>query len=138
MTTGPRVDIIKDDSTFFWCYAFLTNSSRAFSVQLSPYHGKGLRSADDLSSLFFVLREFFPEYIRDIGTVQSGVITKASMIRSTTAGTSTSVGSVILLGCGASSVKGSSLTDGVWICSQNTSLGMSSLLEPIFAKSSAA
>ena len=66
MATGPRVDVIKDYSTFLWRYAFLTNSSRAFSVQLSPYHGKGLRSADDLSSLFFVLWEFFPQDIRDI------------------------------------------------------------------------
>ena len=67
MATGSRVNVIKDYSTFLWRYAFLTNSSRAFSVQLSPYHGKGLRSADDLSSLFFVLREFFLQYIRDLG-----------------------------------------------------------------------
>ena len=32
MTTGPRVNIIKDDSTFFRRYALLTDSSRAFSV----------------------------------------------------------------------------------------------------------
>ena len=37
------------------------------------------------------------------GTVQSGMTTKTSMIKSTTAGTSTSVGSVALLGCGVSS-----------------------------------
>ena len=66
MATGPRVDVIKDYSTFLRRYAFLTNSSRAFPVQLSPYHGKGLRSTDDLSRLFFVLREFFPQDIRDI------------------------------------------------------------------------
>ena len=66
MATGPRVDVIKDYSTFLRCYAFLTNSSHTFSVQLSPYHGKGLRSTDNLSSLFFVLREFFPKDIRDI------------------------------------------------------------------------
>ena len=60
MTTGPRVDVIKDYSTFLWRYAFLTNSSRAFSVQLSLYHSKGFGSTDDLSSLFFVLWEFFP------------------------------------------------------------------------------
>ena len=60
MATGPRVDVIKDYSTFFWRYAFLTNSGRAFSVQLSPYHGKGFRSADDLLSLFFILWELFP------------------------------------------------------------------------------
>ena len=66
MATGPRVDVIKDYSTFLRRYAFLTNSSRAFSVQLSLYHGKGFRSADDLSSLFFILRELFPQDICDI------------------------------------------------------------------------
>ena len=60
MTTGPRVDIIKDHLTFFWCYTLLTDSSRAFSIQLSLYDCKGLGSTDDLSSLFFVLWEFFP------------------------------------------------------------------------------
>ena len=60
MTTGPQVDIVKDYPTFFWCYTFLTDSSRAFSVQLSLYHGKGFGSTDDLSSLFFILWEIFP------------------------------------------------------------------------------
>ena len=60
MTTGSRVDIIKDYLTFFWCYTLLTDSSRAFSIQLSLYDYKGLGSTDDLSSLFFVLWEFFP------------------------------------------------------------------------------
>ena len=60
MTTGPRVDIVKDYPTFFWRYTFLTDSSRAFSVQLSLYHSKGFGLTDDLSSLFFILRELFP------------------------------------------------------------------------------
>ena len=66
VTTGPRVDIIKDYPTLFWCYALLTDSSRAFSIQLSLYDCEGLGSADDLSSLFLVLREFFPQDIRDV------------------------------------------------------------------------
>ena len=66
MATGSRVDIVKDYPTFFWRYIFLTDSSRAFSVQLSLYHGKGLRSVDDLSCLFFVLWEFFLQDIRDV------------------------------------------------------------------------
>ena len=60
MATGPRVDIVKDYPTSLWRYTLLTNSSRAFSVQLSLYHGKGFGSMDDLSSLFFVLWELFP------------------------------------------------------------------------------
>src|SRR5215216_3531362 len=72
------------------------------------------------------------------GTVQSGVITKTSMIRSTTAGTSTSVGLVELMGCVGSLVKGSSLIDGAWRCSKNTLLGMGLRVEPIFTRSSAA
>ena len=60
VTTGPRVDIVKDYPTFFWRYTLLADSSRAFSVQLSLYHGKGFGSADDLSSLFFILWELFP------------------------------------------------------------------------------
>ena len=66
MTTGPRVDIIKDYLTLFWCYTLLTDSSRAFSIQLSLYDCKGLGSMDDLSSLFFVLREFLSQDIRDV------------------------------------------------------------------------
>ena len=99
MTTGPRVDIVKNYLTFFWRYTFMTSSSRAFPVQLSLDHSEGLGSTDDLSSL-----RMYAMY----GIVQSGVMTKTSMSRSTTAGTSTSVGSVALFGCGASSVKGSS------------------------------
>ena len=59
MATGPRVDIVKDYPTFFWRYTFLTDSSRAFSVQLSLYHGKGFGSTNDLSSLFLILWELF-------------------------------------------------------------------------------
>ena len=66
MTTGPRVDIIKDYLTFLWCYTLLTDSSRAFSIQLSLYDYKGLGLTDDLSSLFFVLREFLSQDIRDV------------------------------------------------------------------------
>ena len=66
MTTGPRLDVIEDHSTFFWCYAFLTDSSHAFPEQLSSYHSKGLGSTDDLSSLFFILWEFLPKDIRNV------------------------------------------------------------------------
>ena len=66
VTIGSRVDIIKDYLTFFWCYALLTDSSRAFSIQLSFYDCEGFRSTDDLSSLFFVLWKFFPQDIRDV------------------------------------------------------------------------
>ena len=67
MTTGPRVDVIEDHSTFFWCYAFLTDSSHAFPEQLSSYHSKGLGSTNDLSSLFFILWELFPEDVPNVG-----------------------------------------------------------------------
>ena len=66
MTIGPRVDVIEDHSTFFWCYAFLTDSSHAFPEQLSSYHSKGLGSTDNLSSLFLVLWEFFPKDVRSV------------------------------------------------------------------------
>ena len=108
MTTGPRVDVIEDRSTFFWSYAFLADSSHTFPEQLSSYHSKGFGSTDDLSSLFFILWKSFLRMYAMYGTVQSGVMTRTSMIRSTTPGTSTSVGSVALLGYGGSSVKGSS------------------------------
>ena len=66
VTTGPRVDVVEDHSTFFWCYAFLADSGYAFPEQLSSYHSKGLGSTDDLSSLFFILWEFLPENTRNI------------------------------------------------------------------------
>ena len=66
VATGPRVDIVKNYLTFFWRYTFLTDSSRAFSEQLSLYHGKGFGSTDDLSSLFFILWEFLSKNVRDI------------------------------------------------------------------------
>ena len=66
VTTGPRVDIIEDHSTFFWCYAFLTDSSHTFPEQLPSYHSKGLGSTDDLSSLFLVLWELFPKDVRNV------------------------------------------------------------------------
>ena len=67
MTTGPRVDVIEDHLTFFWCYALLTDSSHTFSEQLPSYHSKSFRSADDLSSFFFILWELFPEDVRNVG-----------------------------------------------------------------------
>ena len=108
MTTGPRVDIIKDYLTFFWCYTLLTDSSRAFSIKcpfmtVKALDRRTIYRASSSSSGNSLLR-MYAMY----GIVQSGVMTKTSMIRSTTAGTSTSVGSVALFGCGASSVKGSS------------------------------
>jgi len=63
MTTGPLVDVIEDHSTFFWCYAFLIDSSHAFPEQLSSYYSNGLGSMDDLSSLFFILWKLFPKDI---------------------------------------------------------------------------
>ena len=66
VATGPRVDVVEDHSTFFWCYAFLANPSCTFSEQLSSYYSKGLGSMDDLSSLFFVFWEFFSEDVRNV------------------------------------------------------------------------
>ena len=66
MTTGPRVDVIEDHSTFFRRYAFLSNTSHTFSEQLSSYHNKGFRSTDDLSSLFFIFWEFPSKNVCDI------------------------------------------------------------------------
>ena len=66
VTTGPRVDVVEDHSTFFWCYAFLADSGYAFPEQLSSYHSKGFGSTDDLSSLFFILWEFFPKDIHNV------------------------------------------------------------------------
>ena len=64
--TGPRVDVIEDHSTFFWCDAFLDDSGYTFPKQLSFYHSKGFGSTDDLSSLFFILWEFLPKDIRNV------------------------------------------------------------------------
>ena len=66
VATGPRVDVVEDDLTFFWCYAFLTDSSHAFPEQLPSYHNKGIGSTDDLSSLLFILWEFLPKDIRNV------------------------------------------------------------------------
>ena len=66
MTTGSRVDVIQDHSTFFWCYAFLADSSHTFFEQLCSYHSKGFGSTDDLSSLFFILWELFPKNVRNV------------------------------------------------------------------------
>ena len=66
VTTGPRVDVVEDHSTFFRCYAFLADSSYAFPEQLSSYHSKGFGSTDDLSSLFFILWEFFPKNVCNV------------------------------------------------------------------------
>ena len=61
MTTGPRVNIIEDHSTFLWRDALLAGPSYTFSEQMSFYHNKGFRLSDDLSSLFFILWEFLPK-----------------------------------------------------------------------------
>ena len=66
MATGPRVDVVENHPSLFQHYAFLADSSRAFSVQLSPHDSKGIGSTDDLSSLFFILWELFPLDIRDV------------------------------------------------------------------------
>jgi len=66
VTTGPRVDIIEDHSAFFWCDAFLADSSDTLSVKLSSHHSKGFGSTDDLTSLFFILWEFLPENICNV------------------------------------------------------------------------
>ena len=66
VATGPRVDVVEDHSTFFWCYAFLADSSHTFSEQLSSYHSKGFGSTDDLSGLLFILWEFLPKDIRNV------------------------------------------------------------------------
>ena len=54
------MDVFEDHSTFFWCYAFLADSSYTFSEQLPYDHSKGFGLMDDLSSLFLVFWEFFP------------------------------------------------------------------------------
>ena len=66
VATGPRVNIIEDHSAFFWCDAFLADSSYTFSEQLSSYHCKGFGSSDDLSSLFFILWKFFPKNVCNV------------------------------------------------------------------------
>ena len=66
VTTGPRVNIIEDHSAFFWRDALLADSSCTFSEQLSLYHSKGLRSPDDLSSLFLILWEFLPKNLSNV------------------------------------------------------------------------
>ena len=66
VTTGPKVDVVEDHSTFFWCYAFLADSSYTFSEQLSSDHSKGFGSTDDLSSLLLILWEFSPKDIRNV------------------------------------------------------------------------
>ena len=32
VTTGPRVDVVEDHSTFFWCYELLSNFGSTFSI----------------------------------------------------------------------------------------------------------
>ena len=66
VTTGSRVNIVEDHSAFFWHDAFLADPSYTFSEQLSLYHSKGLRSPDDLSSIFFILRKFFPKNVCNV------------------------------------------------------------------------
>ena len=66
VTTGPRVNIVEDHSTFFWRNALLAGSSYTFPEQLSPYHSEGFRPSDDLSSLFFILWEFLPKDVCNV------------------------------------------------------------------------
>ena len=66
VSIGPRVNIIEDHSAFFWRDALLADSSYTFSKQLTFYHGKGFRSSNDLSSLFFILWKFFPKNVRNV------------------------------------------------------------------------
>ena len=108
VATGPRVDVVEDHSTFFWCYAFLADSSYTFSEQVSSYYSKGFGSSDDLSSLFLILWKFFPKNVCNVRHCPIGVTTKTSMTKSTMVGTLTSVGYVARLGYGNPSVKGSS------------------------------
>ena len=67
VTTGPRVDVVEDHSTFFWCCAFLADSSHTFPEQLPSYHSKSFGSTDDLSSFLFILWELFPKDVHNVG-----------------------------------------------------------------------
>ena len=86
----------------------MSHSYVTFSVKLPSYHGESFGLTDDLAGLIFIFWEFLPEQDVIYGTVQSRVITETSMTKSSTAGTSISVGLVELIGCEGSSVKGSS------------------------------
>ena len=66
VTTGPRVDIIEDHSTFFSRDALLSNSSNTLSEKLSTYHGEGFGSTDNLMGLIFIFQEFLPKDIRNV------------------------------------------------------------------------
>ena len=66
VTTGPRMDVVEDHLTFFWCYAFLADPSCTFSEQLTSYYSKVLGSTDNLSSLFFIFWELFPKDICNV------------------------------------------------------------------------
>ena len=66
VTTGPRVDVVEDHSTFFRCNAVLSDSGNTFSVKLSTHYCESFRSTDNLTGLFFILWELFPENICNI------------------------------------------------------------------------
>ena len=104
VTTGPRVNLIQNQSTFYWRNTSLSYASNTLSVELPINHCESLGSADNLSYFNFIL-SCLSRYAMYV-TVQSGMITKTSIIRSTTVGTSTLVGLVELIGCGGSYVKG--------------------------------
>src|SRR3990170_8325126 len=67
MTTSPRVNFLQDQSTFFGSDASLSDTGHAFSVQLSIHDCERLGSADNLSSLNFILWEFTSEYVCYVG-----------------------------------------------------------------------
>ena len=108
VTTGPRVNIIEDHSTFLWHDALLADPGYTFSNNCPFITVKALDRQTICRASSSSSRSSFLRMYAMYGTVQSGVMTKTSMTKSTTAGISTSVGFVALLGCGDSSVKGSS------------------------------
>ena len=63
VAASPRVDFIQDQSTFLWSDATLSDSSDAFSVELTLNDCERFGSADDLARFFFVFWEFLSEQI---------------------------------------------------------------------------
>ena len=66
VTTGPRVDVVENHSTFFWRDAPLINSSNTLSVKLSTYYREGFGSTDNLTCLIFIFWKLFPKNISNI------------------------------------------------------------------------
>ena len=63
VTTGPRVDIIWDHSTFFRGDAALSDSRDTLPVELTLNGSEAFGSTDDLTRLLFILWEFLPEQV---------------------------------------------------------------------------